>query len=99
MLYEVITMACTSSWHQLLGSNTRQGVSSSLVDYLYPKGEIPPEVDQTIPTLNLPLRVGLAFVPATASTVEGLSEADKNVLLEKVRTAFSDRDYIRNNFV
>lgn len=86
--------ACTSSWQQLLGTNTRQGVSSSLVDYLYPNGEIPPEFEQSKPNLQLPLRVGLAFVPALSRNIEGLSEANKNALLTKVKNSFSKREFI-----
>ncbi len=89
--------ACTSIWHDLLvgEGGGRQGVSSSLVDYLYPKGEIPPEHDQRIPTLNLPLRVGLASVPASSNYVEGLSEAHKSELLAKVKESFEGREFIK----
>ena len=91
----VLATSCTSYWHRLLGSDVRQGVSSSLVDYLYPNGEIPPEFDKNIPNLQLPLRVGLAFVPARSNNIEGLSEANKNSLLEKVRQSFSTREFIK----
>jgi len=78
-----------------MGNNVRNGVSSSLVDYLYPKGEIPPEYDEKVPNLLLPLRVGLAFVPSRSNTVEGLSEAHKTELLETVKKSFSGPDFIR----
>lgn len=87
--------SCTNYWFQLIGNNVRQGVSSSLVDYLYPNGEVPPEYDENIPKLHLPLRVGLAFVPSRSSNVEGLSEANKNSLLEKVKDSFTSRNFIR----
>jgi rhombotail lipoprotein len=64
------------------------------VDYLYPKGEEPPPPPTTVPHLDLPVRVGLAFVPSNATNVEGLSEAHKAELLEKVKQAFSNRDFI-----
>lgn len=76
------------------GTGTRSGVSSSLVDYLYPKGEIPPPQDQQIPRLVLPLRVGLAFVPAASSRADAPTEALKNQLLEQARKQFLDRKYI-----
>jgi len=95
-LLSVLTASCTNLWHDMLGSNVRQGVSSSLVDYLYPEGEIPPTNDQNTPNLQLPLRVGLAFVPSYSNNVEGLSEANKNLLLEKVKASFSTRDYIKD---
>jgi rhombotail lipoprotein len=77
----------------LFGSSKREGVSSSLVDYLYPDGEKPPEQAANIPNLELPLKVGLAFVPAHGRD-QALSEADRVQLLDKVKAAFSGRDYI-----
>ena len=78
-------------------SATRQGVSSSLVDYLYPKGEEPPELEPGIPQLELPLRVGLAFVPSASSTrASVLSEAEKIDLLDKAKAGFLDREYIQS---
>jgi rhombotail lipoprotein len=87
--------SCTNYWFELIGNNVRQGVSSSLVEYLYPNGEIPPEYDENILNLNLPLRVGLAFVPAPVNNIEGLSEANKNALLQKVKEAFADQEFIK----
>lgn len=86
--------ACSGMWHGQYGS--RSGVSSSLVDYLYPKGEVPPELDATVPRLNLPLRVGLAFVPTTGYSGQWFSEATKTELLAQVRLAFNDRQYIEH---
>ncbi|QOJ32912.1 MAG: rhombotarget lipoprotein [Gammaproteobacteria bacterium] len=76
------------------GSGMRTGVSSSLVDYLYPKGDIPPPQDQQIPHLVLPLRVGLAFVPGNSAPGNAPTEALKNQLLEQARKQFLDRKYI-----
>jgi rhombotail lipoprotein len=73
----------------------RQGSSSSLVDFLYPKGEVPPQPDGTVPHLALPLHVGLAFVPSRDATTPGLSEAHKNALLGKVKEGFTGRPFIR----
>ena len=75
-----LVTGCATIW---MGKQTRKGASSSLVDYLYPNGEIPPEFGAAIPNLNLPLRVGLAFVPALSDTVEGLSEVHQTMLLEE----------------
>ncbi len=88
--------ACTRAWHELGGDRSRGGVSSSLVDYLYPGGEEPPPYDETVPQLNLPLRVGLAFVPGTTRQTEGLSEAHKLVLLNRVKEAFEQREFIQS---
>ncbi|MEJ2592310.1 MAG: rhombotarget lipoprotein [Candidatus Thiodiazotropha sp.] len=85
---------CTSLWQTSGMSGARQGVSSSLVDYLYPKGEKPPAVDEALPHLQLPLNVGLAFVPS--NNPRGLSEERKTRLLNEVKQAFSDRKFIRH---
>jgi rhombotail lipoprotein len=85
---------CTSFWQATTG-NTRRGVSSSLVEYLYPSGEEPPPFNESVPQLNVPLRVGLAFVPSTNQEgVPVLSESTKSELLQNVRSQFLDRDYI-----
>lgn len=77
----------------LFGSSRREGVSSSLVDFLYPDGEKPPTGQAVnIPNLELPLRVGLAFVPTRGGGA--LGEAERVQLLDKVKAAFSGRDYI-----
>ena len=84
------TTACAG----LLGGSTREGVSSSLVDYLYPEGEKPPPQSGQIPHLQLPLKIGLAFVPARSGNSQGLSEAERMKLLDDVKTTFSGRDFI-----
>jgi len=78
----------------LMGGNRREGISSSLVDYLYPEGEKPPPLSGQTATLELPLKVGLAFVPAQYGNSKGLSEAERMQMLQNVRTAFSGRDFI-----
>jgi rhombotail lipoprotein len=82
---------CSTMWDWSGGA--RSGTSSSLVDYLYPDGQEPPDVEQTIPYLELPLRVGIGFVPGQAG-YGTISEATKMQLLAKVKAAFIDREYI-----
>jgi len=90
----VFIAGCSTMWHDSFGTS-RGGVSSSLVDYLYPDGGEPPPYSEAVPQLNIPLRVGLAFVPAIRSTdYPVLSEATKTELLERVRQQFLDREYI-----
>jgi len=93
-LVVVLASGCSSLWG-LGDSGTRHGTSSSLVDYLYPQGEVPPDVSSTIPHLQLPLRVGVAFVPGTQWS-SAISEATKMQLLENVKQQFGDRDYIEH---
>jgi hypothetical protein len=98
----LLLAGCTSLWQTAMGglSETssgamRRGVSSSLVEYLYPSGEEPPPFNESVPQLNIPLRVGLAFVPSTdQANAPVLSEASKTDLLQGVRSQFLDRDYI-----
>lgn len=92
----ILVTGCTTLWQDLGGKNPRKGVSSSLVDYLYPKGEEPPAQDKAVPNLNLPLKIGLAFVPSYDSDTPGLSEVRKMELLAKVKTSFEGRDFIHD---
>lgn len=87
-------MICLSGCSWMFGGETRTGESSSLVDYLYPNGEIPPGISDQVPYLELPIRVGIAFVPGQRSTGAALSEATKMSLLDDVRGEFIDREYI-----
>lgn len=94
-LFLTVLGGCSSFWQLGSGPETRGGVSSSLVDYLYPKGEVPPDIASTIPRLELPLRVGIAFVPAVQRS-SAISEATKMQLLENVKQEFVDREYIEH---
>jgi len=94
LLMATLVAGCTNLW-QVYSGGERRGVSSSLVEYLYPGGEEPPLVSESIPRLEIPLRVGLAFVPsATQTEMSFLGEATKTGLLENVRQQFLDREYI-----
>ena len=99
----LLLTGCTNLWQTMTGGlsesssgGVRRGVSSSLVDYLYPEGDEPPPFNKPIPQLNVPLRVGLAFVPSTnQANVPVLSEATKTELLEHVRKQFIEKEYVR----
>jgi len=68
--------------------------SSSLVGFLYPDGKVPPPTD-AVPQLPVPLRVGLAFLPPQSATGEAvLSAAQKEDLLERIRSRFSSRKFV-----
>lgn len=86
--------ACTTFWMGGGYEKVRQGSSSSLVDFLYPDGEVPPARSDVLPYLQLPVRVGIAFVPTTSN--EDISAVEKEQLLEKVAAAFRDRDYVKS---
>jgi rhombotail lipoprotein len=89
----LLLCGCVSLW---TGGKeqVRQGASSSLVDFLYPGGEQPPEPDHRLPYLQPPLRVGIAFVPSQNST--DISAAQKQALLEHVADAFRGRDFVES---
>jgi rhombotail lipoprotein len=73
--------------------NSHADRSSSLVSFLYPNGAAPKS--DSMPELPVPLRVGLAFLPAqSGSTTAGLSEAQKEQLLERIRRHFADRTFV-----
>jgi rhombotail lipoprotein len=89
----LLASGCSTS-----GDSRRSGTSSSLVEFLYPDGEVPPRHDTQVPHLRLPLRVGLAFVPETRNSGyrdAALPEALKMQALEQVRAAFAERPYVR----
>ena len=65
--------------------------SSSLVEFLYPNGRIPPAENQ-IPELRVPLRVGLAFLPTQNGA--GPTAAQRDELLERIRHRFADRKFV-----
>jgi rhombotail lipoprotein len=67
--------------------------SSSLVDFLYPDGRLPPP-DPERPQLSIPLRVGLAFLPAANAQAAGLDEAQKEALLERIKQRFASRKFV-----
>ncbi|MEO1573477.1 MAG: rhombotarget lipoprotein [Pseudomonadota bacterium] len=72
----------------------RGGASTPLVDFLYPEGEIPPEVTLSVPHLELPLRVGLAFIPDNGRSHTLVDAATREKMLSSVRESFLDLDYV-----
>ncbi len=70
--------------------------SSSLVSFLYPSGDEPP-VENSIPQLKLPVRVGLAFLPPRAGSGQmGLEASHREALLDRIRQRFSDRKFVKD---
>jgi rhombotail lipoprotein len=67
--------------------------SSSLVDFLYPDGRLPAPPTER-PQLTIPLRVGLAFLPAANPQDAGLDEAHKQELLEQIKRHFASRRFV-----
>ncbi|MGD2141205.1 MAG: rhombotarget lipoprotein [Burkholderiales bacterium] len=71
--------------------------TTSVVDYLYPN-ENEPVAQVGTPVLNLPMTVGIAFVPDKPgqAPAKGLTENMKTDLLERVAAHFRKLDYIKS---
>lgn len=67
--------------------------TGSIVDYLYPDAKAAPELTPSVVKLRPPVKVGIAFVPG-ANWNNGLPEAAKMKLLERVRASFAKHEYI-----
>ncbi|MBL4822462.1 MAG: rhombotarget lipoprotein [Colwellia sp.] len=83
--------SCSSLVSHNTGKNTK---SSSLMDFLYPDETSRSEHKPEIPTLKLPVKVGLAFVPSKNWRRDGIHSKDQIELLEKVKKSFLKYDYI-----
>lgn len=90
----IAALASTACSQLFLGFEERAGASSNLVEFLYPEGQKPPAPDGELPRLQLPLRVGLAFVPEQNAYHSALTAAHKQTLLESVRARFDEKDFI-----
>ena len=69
--------------------------SSSVYQYLYPDKEDFVETSR-IPTLSLPLRVGIAFVPETLDSHNTFTERDKMDLMKRVSQHFKDHIFVKS---
>lgn len=85
----VMTAGCAG----FLKLDGRKAQSSSLLAYLYPGGERPDHANDDLPQVDLPARVGLAFVPSRQAPV-GLSGAERERLLSEVRRSFVRQPFI-----
>ncbi|MBI5660109.1 MAG: rhombotarget lipoprotein [Nitrosomonadales bacterium] len=69
--------------------------NASVVSYLYPKekNQVAP-LTPTMTQLNLPVRVGIAFVPSVTWGNNDLPEAERLKMLQQVKDAFSHHQFI-----
>jgi rhombotail lipoprotein len=89
----LLLTGCTAL-NALIGSpdGQRQSrYSSSLVEFLYPDGKVPPAQNQ-IPELKVPLHVGLAFLPSNDGG--GPTAAQREELMEQIRQRFASRKFV-----
>ncbi len=87
--------------HALDRGNTRKRHNSSLVDYLYPRGNHDRPTRPSVPTLTLPLKVGIAWVPEASGGRDPqrqgdpvLTEARRKELAEAVIPHFQKHPFI-----
>jgi len=103
LLYVVLAVLLATSCG---GQQVRH--KSSVVDYLYPNSS-DLTVEPSIPKLNIPVDVGVAFVPSQGSDASGrnywtgrennsttLTEAKKTELLESIAGHFAQYEFVRN---
>ena len=84
--------------------NSRHHQASSIVQFLYPD-QNQPFVEPGIPTLRLPLRVGIAFVPSTGRPNHGseagpggsvsFTEAQKAELMGRIAADFKAQPFVQ----
>lgn len=69
--------------------------NSSVVDYLYPDSRNV-TVSEAVPTLELPIKVGVAFTPSRFQDAPALTEVEKQALLKNVSRHFEALDFVEN---
>ncbi|MDQ2641031.1 MAG: rhombotarget lipoprotein [Pseudomonadota bacterium] len=85
-----LTLSGCAGWYS---AGPRHYRSSTLVEYLY--GREPPPTQVQIPELQLPLTVGLAFLPQAGGQV-AIDEVEKSAILQRIRERFGSRPFIRD---
>jgi rhombotail lipoprotein len=74
---------------------SKQRQQASMLAYLFPGSSEPPAASDAVAVINVPFRIGVAFVPDNADPQFRLSEADRLNLAGKVRDAFAKYPFIR----
>jgi len=75
--------------------STKQRQVASVLTFLFPGTDKPPQPSEQVAVLNVPFRIGVAFVPDQADAAFRLSETDRLKLAGQVRDAFSGYPFIR----
>jgi rhombotail lipoprotein len=86
-----LTAGCAS-----MNANTRHRQVASVLQFLYPDAKAPPaQTNDKVAVINVPFRIGVAFVPDIAAPSVRLSEADRLKLAAQVSDAFRGYPFIR----
>lgn len=96
----VLAAALSSMLMAGCGASGTARHAASVVDYLYPKGQ-PAPIDTGPAVLRLPIKVGIAFVPATNESQRDLTsialpENDRLRLLEQVSERFRALPFVKS---
>lgn len=75
--------------------STRQRQVASVLSFLFPGTDQPPPPSDKVAVLNVPFRIGVAFVPDQADATFRLSETDRLKLANQLRNAFAGYPFIR----
>jgi rhombotail lipoprotein len=89
MIGSALSLVGCASWFPQAGVKQ----AGSVVAYLYPNAKEAPQMKPSVTYLRPPVRVGIAFVPGSGSRA-GLTEPEKESLLERVKASFARYDYI-----
>lgn len=77
----------------LFRCDEKRAASTPLVEFLYGQQRVPSR--DSIVTLQLPIRVGLAFLPSrTGNPDEGPTPTERERILGAIRSSFSDLPYV-----
>ncbi|MCF6189641.1 MAG: rhombotarget lipoprotein [Cocleimonas sp.] len=96
-ILSLVLLISLSGCSQLVSRDSGgQAISSSLVDFLYPNKDSRVKHKQEIPVLKLPVKVGIAFLPSQNWRGQGLDEAHKIRLLNKVKASFGKHRFIES---
>ena len=76
--------------------STKQRQVASVLAFLYPGTEEVPAPSDNVAVLNVPFRIGVAFVPDQANARFRLSETDRLKLAGEVRDAFAAYPFVRD---
>jgi len=89
----LLVAAMVSGCGSMAMKESRQ--NASLVDYVYSGQQAPDKVPQaSITELNLPMRIGVAFVPGIADPKFGISEVEQLRWLTQIKSIFEKHTFV-----
>ena len=77
-----------------MDKGNKQRQVASVLSFLFPGKDEPPAPTDKVAVINVPFRIGVAFVPDTTQAEMRLSEAERQQLAGKVRDAFVNYPFI-----